>query len=550
MGIHIQERDRVCWPSVTEAVGIDFGTTFCCLAFCPRAGCPEVVGDLIPSVVSYEGDKVIVGGSDSGHRGVTSVKRWLTSEQAFTSKEGAPWHGRSPFQVAVDLFHGLGQHLTKHLGRWVKEAVVTVPAYFDESRRQIIKKAAEEAGFRVLRLLSEPTAAALCYGFAEEGMYAVYDLGGGTFDFSVLVMGQGLYRVLAIGGDPDLGGDDLDEALAEALFPNDSQGKQKARILKEHPTPAILTLVKEKTESLLARTITIGEKTLRDAGADPSALKALLLVGGSTKSYWVREFVKNAFGSAHTGIDPDKAVALGAALQGYNLTHESSFLLLDVTPLSLGIETLGGLVEPLIPRNTPIPAQREMLFTTAQDGQRSMIIHVVQGEGTWVKDCQSLGVFHLDSLPPMPKGRLPISVSFALDENGLLQVLACNKETGCEKSLALNVAKNLSYEQIVQSVAHGEKHAEEDLWERIWLEKVTQAQDGLAEVRRVMDPSDALLTQACADLEAACQSQDLGILLSQWDSFLALALPCLEQVLTGVLRETLEGGSKPRHEGG
>jgi molecular chaperone HscA len=537
--IEIQEKDQLHRPVLTKALGIDFGTTLCGVALCDEQGHAHLIGDLIPSVVAYTPEGVRVGKQalDFPSQMIGSVKRLLSPEKATMPL----WDQHSPFDVAKDLFIGIKDHIITHLGAFISQAVVTVPAYFDESRRQIVKKAAESAGFHVLRLVSEPTAAALCYRFDKEGLYAIYDLGGGTFDFSILRMKEGLFRVIATGGHPDLGGDDIDGLIAHSLFQGDPQGLAKARALKENASQTLLSSheFNELVRPLIEATLEICTDTLKDADLTSADLNALVFVGGSTKLSLVQKAVAQAFSCpVYSELDPDQSVALGAALYAYHLTHETPFLLLDVTPLSLGIETWGGLVEHMIPRNTPLPAQKEMIFTTGQDGQTKLKIQVVQGESELVAHCRSLGTFELTDIPALSKGQARIAVSFQLDEDGLLLVHARETSSGKSASLNVNAARGLSYDHIATCV----DRAGEDVVERILIQKVHQAQEAISEVRRLlsMHHHDERVENACLSLTRACESQDLSLVIKEWDIFSLVVIPFIERYLTSLLKDTLE----------
>jgi len=537
MFFDIQDQDRVERSPITEVVGIDFGTTFCGIAWCKTAREPELIGGLIPSIVSYAEDKVLIGHAAKGPGEIRSIKRWLDA-QAYDGQNDPRFGGRSPFQVAVDLFLGLKDHLIQHIDRWIPNAVVTVPAYFDETRRQIIKHAACTAGWNVVRLISEPTAAALCYNVDQEGFYGVYDLGGGTFDFSILTLRQGLFRVLGTGGHAMLGGDDVDCALGHVWFPDDPMGEEKARNLKESGRD--LSSVhgndhwKKVIDPLIESTLTVCQETLDRAQLALHQLQDVFLVGGSTHGAFVKDKITEFLGRpASTLLNPETAVACGAAVYAYNLVHESSFLLLDVTPLSLGIETFGGIVECLIPRNTPLPAEKEMVFTTQQDGQKSIKIHVLQGEREMVSGCQSLGTFHLSGIPALPKGQAKVRIALALDTDGLLTVTAEDVSGGAKETLCLHATRDVTYDRIEAELAH----SGEDVLERLWVQKSHQAKDALTEVLRVCkaDPQRHV-EQACTDLAQAIAAGDLPRLMTEWDRFTTIALPFLENHMTALLK--------------
>ena len=537
MFFDIQDQDRIERSTVTQAIGIDFGTTFCGLAWCIDSPNPQWIGPLVPSIVAYRDGQVLIGHAAKGPGEIRSIKRWLDA-QAYDPQKDECFDGRSPFQVAVDLFLGLKTHLVEHLGQWIPNAVVTVPAYFDESRRQIIKHAASTAGWNVLRLLSEPTAAALCHRVDREGLYGVYDLGGGTFDFSVLTLKQGLFRVLGTGGHATLGGDDLDCALGHVWFPDDPMGEEKARTLKESGRDLSSIMGndqwKKVVDPLIESTLAVCQETLDHINLSLDQLQEVFLVGGSTHASFVKEKIAAFLGRpASTLLNPETAVACGAAIYAYNLVHHSSFLLLDVTPLSLGIETLGGIVERLIPRNTPLPAKKEMTFTTQIDGQTSIKIHVLQGEREMVSGCQSLGIFHLTGIPALPKGQAKINITLSLDTDGLLTVVAEEVSGGVKQSLCINATRDVTYDRIEEELAH----SGEDVLDRIWVQKSHQAMDALTEVKRVLKecPQDHV-NQACIPLENAIASNDLALLMIEWERFAAIALPFLEQYMTLLLK--------------
>lgn len=549
MFVGIEKRAPLPPPSPIKAVGIDFGTTYCGIAYCFQEDNPELVGPLIPSVVAYADEKVLIGHEalSSGLPVHRSVKRQLDP-----SMPDAAWSTPlSPFRIAVDLFRGIYSQMKDHDLEDITAAVITVPAYFDEGRRQLIKQAATEAGFQVLRLLNEPTAAALVYSLKEEGLYGVYDLGGGTFDFTLMSMHQGLFRVRATGGHPALGGDDFDQAIGQTFFPNCSTSSQilKGRHLKEDRDLSLETdlAIQQILDPFIDETLTICENLLRDAKITITDLKAVLLVGGSTHHPYIQKKVTSFFPQVimDTSLDPDASVALGAALHAHRLTHQSSFLLLDVTPLSLGIETLGGLVEVLIPRGHPLPVEKQMDFTTSEDGQTFVNIHVVQGEQGLAEHCHSLGKVQLGPLPLMRRGTPRIRVSFSLDVDGLLSVSVHEATSDTQTSLYMNALRDLTHDKIYRDI---EKEGD-DFLQCLWVQKRNQAQEALKEIEYLCQSMPSSwkndpLHQACEDLEKACESLDLSVLTSAWDGFEKVAIPFIEEALRQQLSHQLTSGDE------
>jgi molecular chaperone DnaK len=578
-----------------KIIGIDLGTTNSCVAVMEGSQ-PTVIASAegartTPSVVAFtkSGERLV--GQAAKRQAVTnpqntifSIKRFMGRkfEEASDEMKLVPYkvirgdgdsvrveiNGTmySPPEISAMILQKMKQTAEDYLGQKVNEAVVTVPAYFNDSQRQATKDAGEISGLNVRRIINEPTAAALAYGLDKKGKnekIAVYDFGGGTFDISILELGEGVFEVKSTDGDTHLGGDNIDARLVDFLadeFKSQEnvdlrkdpmalqrlkEAAEKAKMelstmmqtdvnlpfitaTAEGPKHLNLTLTRTKFEQLvndiLQKTVEPCKRALANAKLTPNDIDEVILVGGSTRIPKIQEIVRNLFGKdPHKGVNPDEVVAIGAAIQGAVLTGEvTDVLLLDVPPLTLSIETLGGVATPMIPANTTIPTRKSETFSTASDNQPSVEIHILQGERPMAMDNKSLGKFHLDGIPPAPRGVPQVEVTFDIDANGILHVSAKDKATNKEQSIRITSSSGLSKEEVAKMKSDAESHKAEDIKRKEQVEirnqgdqLVFQTKKQMEELKDKMSPeAQGKLNNAVSDLENALKGTDTDAIRS------------------------------------
>ncbi len=551
---------------MSKVIGIDLGTTNSCVAVL-EGGEPVVISNregmrTTPSVVAFTKDGERIVGEPAKRQAVTNPDRTISSikrEMGHDYKVSIDGKNYTPQDISAIILQKLKADAESYLGQKVTEAVITVPAYFTDAQRQATKDAGKIAGLEVKRIINEPTAASIAYGFDKDGKdekILVFDLGGGTFDVSILELGDGAFEVLSTNGNNKLGGDDFDEVLVDYIADEfkktegvdlradkmslqrlkDAAEKAKKELSSTMSTNINLPFITataegpkhlnmdlsrakfdELTKKLVDMTMEPTKKAMADAGVSTSDIDKVILVGGSTRIPAVQEAVKKITGKEpHKGINPDESVALGAAVQAGVLTGEvKDILLLDVTPLSLGIETLGGVSTTIIQRNTTIPTKKSQVFSTAADNQTAVDIHVLQGERSMAADNVTLGRFQLTNIPPAPRGIPQIEVTFDIDANGIVHVTAKDQGTGKEQAITITSSTNLSEADIEQKVKEAEMYAEEDKKKRERMEALNQAESTVYQTEKALEEVGDKATQEEKDAVNAALTELKNIIANE-----------------------------------